>query len=121
MPKLVQPAPAASLPPRLGIDSPTPPRSGRSTFDSLPHFVSQPEPVYPLMARERGWEGTVVLHIEMLTTGTVGEVKVAESSGYPILDHAAQDAVKQWRHLPTKRNGVAVTEWATLPVRFRLN
>jgi periplasmic protein TonB len=121
MPTLVQPVPGPSLPPHPGVGSPTPLRSGRSTFDNLPRFVAQPEPIYPLMARERGWEGTVVLHIEMLANGTVGEVKVAESSGYPILDNAAQDAVKRWRHLPIKRNGVAVTEWAALPVRFRLN
>lgn len=121
MPQAAQPAPGPALPPRLGVVSATPPRSGQSTFNSLPRFVSQPEPVYPLLARERGWEGTVVLHIELLANGTMGEVKVAESSGYPILDNAARDAVQQWRHLPTKRNGVAVTERATLPVRFRLN
>ena len=61
------------------------PELSRPAPKSLPHFVSQPKPVYPLMAKSNGWEGTFVLHIEMLAGGTVGEIKVATSSGYPIL------------------------------------
>jgi protein TonB len=56
----------------------------------------------------------------MLADGTIGDIKVAKSSGHPLLDAAAQKAVKQWRHVPEKRHGVAVTRWANLPVRFQL-
>jgi protein TonB len=61
------------------------------------------------------------LDIELLADGTVGEVKVVASSGYPLLDEAAEKVVKTWRHVPVKRNGVPVTRRANLPVRFQLD
>jgi protein TonB len=63
----------------------------------------------------------VVLDIEMLADGTVGDIKIAKSSGYPVLDQAAQKAVKKWRHIPVQSNGAAVTRRANLPIRFQLN
>ena len=38
----------------------------------------------------------------------------------PLLDHAALDAVKQWRYAPTRLNGVAVPVIVTVTVQFRL-
>ncbi|MEE8305270.1 MAG: energy transducer TonB, partial [Candidatus Tectomicrobia bacterium] len=67
------------------------------------------------------WQGTVVLDIAMLADGTIGAVKIAESSGYPLLDAAAQKAVKKWQHIPVQHNGVPVARRANLPIRFRLD
>jgi protein TonB len=50
--------------------------------------------MYPDVARQNGWEGTVSLRLELLADGTVGEVQVAHSSGYTALDTAAQEAAK---------------------------
>lgn len=86
-----------------------------------PLFIAQPKPDYPELARQRGLQGTTILHIELLADGTVGNVKIAESSGHPILDTAAQEAVKQWRHKPATHNGAPITRWVQLGITFGLD
>jgi protein TonB len=86
----------------------------------MPRFVYAPKPRYPRLARQRGWEGTVVLNVELLADGTVGDVTIAESSGYPLLDRLARDAVKSWRHEPAKRDGTPITQRVTQPFRWTL-
>jgi protein TonB len=86
-----------------------------------PRFVHQPKPEYPLPAREQGLEGTVTLQLEMLADGTIGEVKVARSSGHAILDTAAQEVARTWTHIPTTRDGVAVLRWVNLNLTFALD
>lgn len=86
-----------------------------------PHFVYHPKPTYPLIARRHGWQGTVLLDLELLANGTVGKIKVAISSGYPSLDAAARKAVGKWRHVPVQRNGTPITKQANLPIHFRLD
>jgi len=44
---------------------------------------------YPERARAMGIEGTVVLFVELAHDGTVEDVRVMSSSGFPILDNAA--------------------------------
>jgi protein TonB len=44
---------------------------------------------YPEQAKKLGIEGTVTLFVELSSDGRVEDVRVVESSGYPILDHAA--------------------------------
>jgi protein TonB len=97
------------------------PTSELSPFESRPNFVYQPKPAYPLIAKRRGWEGTVTLDIELRADGSVGDIKVAQSSGYPLLDEAALDQVKTWRHIPVKRDGVPVTRRAHQPLVFKLD
>jgi len=89
--------------------------------EDMPQFVHQPKPEYPLAARQQGWEGTVILRFDLLADGTVGQVEVAKSSGYPILDTAAQDAIKQWTHKPPTRDGSPLTRSTTLNVNFTLD
>jgi protein TonB len=98
-----------------------PPAPAPEPFESRPNFVYQPKPAYPLIAKRRGWEGTVTLDIELRADGSVGETKVVQSSGYPLLDEAAQNAVKTWRHIPVKRDGVPVTRRAHQPLVFKLD
>ena len=72
------------------------------------------------MARRLGMEGTVTLLLELRADGTVGEVNVIASSNSPLLDEAAQKAVKQWTHVPERRNGTPVTQWVTQNIPFKL-
>jgi protein TonB len=95
--------------------------AGQITGDQLPQFIYHPKPHYPLIARRRGWQGTVLLNIEMRSDGTIGTIKIATSSGYPPLDAAARQAVRKWRHRPLQRNGIAITRQAILPIHFRLD
>lgn len=87
----------------------------------LSRFIDKPPLEYPEQARLRGWEGTVTLHFEMLADGTIGAIEVAKSSGHPILDTAAQNALKQWRHRPLSHQGQPEATWATLDFHFTLD
>ncbi len=82
--------------------------------------AGNPAPEYPRRARMRGWEGRVVLAVLVGADGRPARVEVAESSGYAILDRAAQEAVAKWRFQPAKRDGQAVSADLHLPVRFKL-
>jgi TonB family protein len=46
---------------------------------------------------------------------------VAQSSGYPVLDTAAQDAARTWTHQPAMHNGQPVTRRVSLNVHFALD
>ncbi len=85
-----------------------------------PRYDRNPKPPYPRIARRRGYEGVVVLKVEILPDGRVGEILVKKSSGYPVLDRSALKAVRQWRFVPAKRGGDPIRMWAEVPVRFEL-
>src|SRR5215475_5155392 len=86
-----------------------------------PRFVYQPTPAYPEAARQQGWEGTVTLHLELRADGTVGDVQVARSSGHEVLDTAAQETAKTWKHTPVTQEGEPVTRWADITLTFQLD
>jgi protein TonB len=77
-------------------------------------------PAYPETARRRGEQGRVILQVNVSADGLPVTVSVAESSGYPVLDAAAQAAVQRWRFVPATRGGASVPAVAEVPVRFRL-
>lgn len=87
-----------------------------------PGILSKSEPSYPERARQAGWEGTVILKIEILEDGRSGYVSVYRSSGYDILDDAAIAAIQQWRFIPAQNrdSGQAISCYTTMPVVFRL-
>lgn len=79
-----------------------------------------PAPAYPSVSRRRGEAGTVTLELLVLTDGRVTNVKVKESSGYPLLDRAALNAVKRWRYTPAKRGNQAIEFLYLQPITFEL-
>ncbi|WP_143308230.1 TonB family protein [Candidatus Entotheonella palauensis] len=89
--------------------------------DILSRFIDKPSPEYPIKARLRGWEGTVSLRVEMLPDGTIGTIKIAKSSGHDILDTAARNVLKQWRHRPPSQPDQPPTTWTTLHFNFKLD
>jgi len=88
--------------------------------EERPDFSANRPPPYPLLARQRGWEGTVLLRVHVAANGQVSQVEVARSSGYAVLDAAAVGAVRGWRGQPARRGGVAMSTIELLPVRFQL-
>ena len=60
----------------------------------------RPEPPYPPIARETGEQGTVKLLLGGDAAGNVVSVDVKESSGFPILDRATVDFIKNHWRLP---------------------
>jgi len=103
------------------------PRSSPASSTGHGAFVyAQPQgtvnrpPAYPWLAWIRGWEGLVILQVSVESNGQPRQVEVARSSGYPILDAAAQRAIQQWEFTPAKRDGRAVRSELELPIRFQL-
>lgn len=83
-------------------------------------YLDAMRPPYPRRAREMGWEGTVVLRVEVNPDGTVGGIAVYQASGYPILDEAALTAVKGWRFAPPTDGAFTFSAVVDVPVRFDL-
>lgn len=78
-------------------------------------------PPYPHIAREQGWEGTVVLRIWVNEEGTVDSVKTQKSSGFPVLDDSAVQSVRSWKFEPAKDGEFPVPVTVDLPIRFDLD
>jgi protein TonB len=85
-----------------------------------PSPSSNPPPEYPRAARHRGQEGLVVVSVRVSPEGRVIDASVAGSSGYPLLDEAALDALRRWTFVPGVRGGRAAAWTVEIPVRFRL-
>jgi protein TonB len=88
--------------------------------DYKARYLNNPQPPYPIIARQRNWTGKVILNVEVLAEGRCGAVNVFRTSGHEVLDNAAIAAVKTWRFTPATRTGRAVTQWARVPVDFSL-
>jgi protein TonB len=84
-------------------------------------MASDRPPVYPEIARRRGEQGRVLLRVNVSADGRPIEVDVAQTSGYPTLDEAAQSAVRHWRFVPAMQAGAPIEAVADVPVRFRLD
>lgn len=53
------------------------------------------------------------------TEGTPTDVSLAQSSGQPVLDEAAQTRVREWKFKPATRNGQPVPQTIQVPVAFK--
>lgn len=85
-----------------------------------PRYDINPRPKYPKVARVREWEGVVVLKVQVLKNGRVGELKVDTSSGYRSLDNAAKKTVRRWRFFPAVELGLPVESYLLVPIEFSL-
>ena len=88
--------------------------------EAAPLYRLNPAPDYPLIARKRGNQGTVVLEVLVDRQGKVADLRLSASSGYSVLDQAALASVKTWLFDPGTRGGERVDMWVKVPVRFRL-
>ncbi len=71
-------------------------------------------PTYPQIALENAWEGTVILSVDIAPDGTVISAEIQQSSGYSILDDAAQMQVETWRFDPSEQG----EQGRVIPVPF---
>jgi len=85
-----------------------------------PNYAVNPPPEYPAQARRRGYEGLVFLEVLVDRKGRVTDLKVVQSSGFPILDQAALQAVRHWLFKPAKKGNELIEDRVRVPVRFRL-
>jgi periplasmic protein TonB len=77
---------------------------------------------YPALARERGWEGVVVLIVTTVAGARVPQVSLSQSSGSDVLDQAATELMEravQTASLPESLRGHQFA--LTLPIHYRLD
>ena len=113
--------PTSSAPPAENHERITAPRNDTYTpASSDANYLNNPKPVYPMVARQRHWEGLVILRVNITADGHVAQVIVQRSSGHEELDESALEAVKNWRFIPAKRGEFAEASWASVPIDFSL-
>ncbi|MCA6939014.1 energy transducer TonB [Pectobacterium versatile] len=111
----ITPAPVAKKAVAQPVDAPlTPPLANAD-------YLHNPAPAYPDVAISRGYEGTVLLNVQVRADGKVQTIQIHQSSGYPSLDDAARDTVRRWSFVPARRGSQPVSGWVVVPVDFSLN
>jgi protein TonB len=86
--------------------------------NAYPRYRENKPPVYPEIAKVRGYEGIVFVIAEILTDGNVGRLNIGKSSGYAVLDNAAIEAVRHWKFEPARKMGKPYPSRVNLPIRF---
>ena len=79
--------------------------------DAIQHAIA-----YPATARRMGWEGEVVVAFQLLSDGSVRDVRVVQGSGHAALDRGAIDAVRNASPFPRS----PVEAQIITPVVYRL-
>lgn len=85
------------------------------------HYADNPKPSYPDIALRQGWQGQVMLRVQVNEAGVSEVVTIERSSGYDLLDESAVEAVKQWRFNPAKRGDMAVASSVRIPIVFMID
>lgn len=97
------------------------PRGGQQASGSKVEIIRFVKPAYPSVARDAGWEGTVIVRALIQTDGLPAEVNVQKSSGHSILDKAATKAIQQWRFDPEKDGNIPIAKYVDIPLKFELH
>lgn len=99
-----------------GLMTPVRTNSSLSGPASRRRVVYSPLPRYPNWARERGVEAYLELKFWVESNGSVRDVEILKSSGYPDLDLVAVGTIGRWRFEAED----VQANWAILPLRFQL-
>lgn len=102
----------------------TVPAAAAEPGDAAPQIdLSRPnyQPAYPASAQKAGEIGTAVVAVYVNAIGNPYKVLLSETSGYADLDRAAVEAVRGWHFVPARRNGVSVSDWTAVGIRFELS
>jgi protein TonB len=131
-PEIAEPTPAPTpvpTPQATPTPKPTPKPEPRAAKPKPAAAVNIPKPVviqntppsYPDLARRNGWEGRVMIRVEVSAEGRPISTAIAKSSGFGVLDQAALRAVKSWRFQPRTVAGIPSAGSIEVPVNFSLN
>ncbi|MCA9421353.1 MAG: TonB family protein, partial [Nitrospira sp.] len=99
----------------------TSPPMAVGSVTTKPKIVASSKPLYPRVARESGWEGTVIVRTLITADGAPSQVEIRKSCGHETLDLAAQEAIKNWKFQPAKDGNIPIAKWVDIPVKFDLN
>lgn len=87
-------------------------------FDAA--YLNNPKPPYPMTSRRRGETGRVLLRVAVSAAGQPTQIEIVRSSGYSLLDQAAQQTVGHWRFVPARRGSTPVDSHVRVPIDFSL-
>ena len=65
--------------------------------------------------------GKVLLRVYVNVEGRAEQIDIQVSSGFPRLDKAAIEAVKQWRFVPARQGEQPVAARVNVPITFQLS
>lgn len=114
------PAPPAAAAPKAAPAASAAGSGPVSVANLNTNLLSGAPPAYPMGARRKREQGTVVLRLVIGEDGRVVDVTVQRSSGFAALDQAAVGAVRKWRWSPTIRDGRAIPITGLVQIPFVL-
>lgn len=88
--------------------------------EAKPRYRDNPPPLYPILARKRNYQGTVILDVYIDRIGNAEEVKIYKTSGHAVLDKAAVMTVKDWLFEPGMKGEEKIEMWVKIPIRYQL-
>jgi len=107
---------AAAAPPAA-----QPEPSAEPPLITTPRFRHPPAPAaYPARARAGNQQGTVLVRVLIGPDGKPRQIRIWETSGFHLLDAAAEAAVRGWQFEPASSNGRDIEAWVQVPVHFAL-
>jgi periplasmic protein TonB len=117
------PQPTIAPPPATPADhAPASPSTPPGPIRASLAYLRAPPPRYPTAARRARMQGTVILRVLVDAQGKPQQVRIQQSSGYPLLDRAARlQVLRTWLFQPAQHNGRATRAWGLVPVNFHLN
>lgn len=76
---------------------------------------------YPKIAQMRGWQGKVVVELQLDGNGKLKSKKILKGSGYDILDKQALDMIEKAAPFPAPPEALRVSSFSiTVPIPFKL-
>lgn len=125
VPEVLPPPPA---PPAAVAEAPKPtPAPPPPTPPRAADYLNNPKPPYPALSRRLGEEGIVRLNVLVNADGSVAQLEIAKSSGYPRLDEVALKTVQSsWKFEPARlpgnsgQPGKPIQAWVIVPIQFTL-
>ena len=116
---LVAPNAIAKAPPVAPLKPVAPVRNLPTVLNTTGSTGERPQPTYPKIALDQGQQGSVMLRMTVDDAGLIQTIEVAQSSGFPVLDHSALEFVKRhWTVPPAK--GTRIYE-ATINYKLQMN
>jgi TonB family protein len=105
---------AAPAAPEIRPDTDGPLKVGGNVKE--PHLVSRAMPEYPLVAKQAGIQGDVVMKTTIDAKGNVVNVQVV--SGPQMLRGPAMAALRRWRYEPSTLNGQPIAVQMLVTIKF---
>jgi protein TonB len=108
-------------PPRPSTPSQQDPDAARNLYGSLLGREIAKHKQYPRVAQMRGWQGEVIVDIQLDKNGNLLSSTIQKPSSYDVLDKQALEMVKKAAPFPTPPDALRGSSFNILvPVSFRL-